>query len=92
VKVRVDGKLAGSMPWAPYEVDLTDLLTGDNVLDIEVISSRRNAFGPMHWPRPGKAGVGPGSFVTSDDQWTYGYQLVPYGLLAEPELSFRRRG
>ena len=90
VKVRVDGKPAGSMPWPPYEVDITDLLTNDSLLEIEVISSRRNTMGPMHWLRKGQGWVGPWEFLTTGDRWSYDYQLVPYGLLAEPVLSYRR--
>ena len=91
VRILVGGKPAGVIAWPPHECDITPLLTGKKQnLGIQVISSRRNSFGPLH--RVPAAGVptGPQSFSTDGPAWSDDYSLVPYGLLAPPELIVRR--
>ncbi len=91
VRVLVDGEPAGLLAWPPNECDLTDRLTGKTQeLAIEVISSRRNAFGPLHRVPAVNVPTGPQSFATSGDAWTDEYSLAPYGLLAPPKLVFVR--
>ena len=53
---------------------------------IQVISSRRNSFGPLHRLPPSGGWIGPGSFKTQGAEWTDDYSLVPYGLMAPPEI------
>jgi hypothetical protein len=90
VKVRVNGELAGAIPWHPYEVDITETLRpGNNRLEIEVMSSRRNLLGPLHLKEKYPPWTGPGQFVTSGDQWIDEYVSVPYGLMKAPVLSVR---
>lgn len=49
INVRVNGKEAQSIMWRPYETDLSDLVKqGQNNLEIEVVSSLQNSFGPLH--------------------------------------------
>jgi len=90
VKVRLNGQVAGAFAWPPYEVDITDALKpGRNLLEIEVMSSRRNLLGPLHLTEKYPNWTGPGQFVTSGDQWTDDYVSVPYGLMEAPVLSVR---
>ena len=71
----------------PWEAEITDLLTdGANEIAIEVVSTLRNTFGPLHH----KLGDdipwnGPGEFV-DEKNWVDDYQLVPYGPLGGVEL------
>ncbi len=91
VRVLVDGQPAGLIAWPPDECDLTSLLTGGKQeLGIQVISSRRNAFGPLHRVPADGVPTGPPSFATDGDAWTDAYSLVPYGLLAPPQLIVRK--
>src|SRR5690606_5026070 len=50
VAVRVNGALAGHVPWrAANGLDVTPhLRVGENAIDIEVVSSPRNMLGPLH--------------------------------------------
>jgi hypothetical protein len=90
LRVRLNGQTVGVFAWPPYEVDLTDALKpGKNLLEIEVMSSRRNLLGPLHYTVKYPPWTGPGQFVTSGDQWTDEYVSVPYGLMEAPVLSFR---
>lgn len=91
--VRVNGHVAGTLAWQPWELDLTDrLVDGDNDLDIIVYGSLRNTFGPLHNPASEQTGgnwwVGPESF-TDEANWTNRYLLVPYGLLGGARLTSR---
>jgi len=91
VRVLVDGVEAGVIAWPPREVEITELVAGkaDVELTVEVISHRRNAFGPLHhvekWPR----WTGPAQYVTTGGQWQDEYNLVPCGCLCVPRLSYR---
>ena len=84
IRVSSGGKVAGRAAWPPYEVDVTDLLDGSGELCVELFSSRRNAFGPLHLADRRPMWVGPGSFETDGNQWLDAYQLVPYGLMKPP--------
>ncbi|NLF31856.1 MAG: hypothetical protein GX591_13335 [Planctomycetes bacterium] len=92
VRIRVNGREAGLAAWAPNEVEITHLLGdgGAAELSIELLGSRRNSHGPLHlsekWPR----WTGPGSYVSTGDEWQEDYQLVPVGLMAPPALIVRR--
>jgi len=91
LRLLVNGMSAGIIAWEPNELDITDLLEGDAThLCIEVIGHRRNSHGPLHhaekWPR----WTGPAQFVTAGEEWVEGYQLVPCGLMAPPELVVRQ--
>jgi len=91
VRVLVDGAEAGVIGWPPHEVEVTDLVAGKSAAElcVEVISHRRNAFGPLHhvekWPR----WTGPGEYEPPAEQWREDYNLVPCGCLRPPRLSYR---
>ncbi len=91
VRVLVDGREAGVIGWQPHEVEITDLVSGkeEAELALEVVSHRRNAFGPLHHTSDDLDFVGPGSFVSGGDDWQEEYNLVPTGCLAPPRLSVR---
>jgi len=87
VRVLVDGQVAGVIAWEPNEIDITDLAVGRTVeLGIEVLGHRRNSHGPLHLKESHPVWTGPGSFGREMD----GYNLVPCGLLAPPQLIVRR--
>lgn len=81
-RVSVPGVAPATLPWHPYEADVTDMLaTGAHTLELEVVTSRRNSFGPLHETPSRPDGIGSRS---GDD-----YVLVPAGLLAAPVLEVR---
>jgi len=90
IRVSCGGKVAGYAAWPPYEVDITDVLDG-GALCVEVFSSRRNAFGPLHQADPAPTFIGPSSFETEGEDWCDAYHLVPYGLIWPPVLVRYRR-
>jgi len=88
--VRAPGQSDILIPWHPYEADITSLLKpGVKTLELEVVTTRRNSFGPLHeWPHNTTA-VGPLSFLTEGDRFREDYVLVPNGLLKAPELHWQ---
>lgn len=89
INVRVNCKDAPSILWRPYETDLSNLVKkGDNALEIEVVSSLQNSFGPLHeingddnmWCGPNAFDVE--EFIREE------YSLFDYGLLDGGEILF----
>jgi hypothetical protein len=67
--------------WQPYHANLT-LPADARAVEIEVVLTRRNTFGPLHQV-PLRAGAyGPGSFTTEGAGFSESYMLYPSGLLA----------
>ena len=70
--------------WQPYEVEVGDLCQGRDSLNLHVIVTRRNTFGPVHQFPVKQSSCSPGSFHTAGAGWRDGYVLYPAGLLAPP--------
>jgi len=88
--VRVNGSDPLPICWRPFEVDVTkSIRKGENKLSIDVVSSLRNTFGPLHHKAGEIYWVGPGHF-TDEKNWTDAYQLVPYGLIKGAELVIQK--
>jgi hypothetical protein len=89
--VRVNGADAGVVAWPPWELDITDLLSGRrDHIEIEVLGTRRNSHGPLHLKANHPAVVGPGTFRTTGEEWQDEYNLAPAGLLKPPRLIVRQ--
>jgi len=86
-KVRVNSEEVGRILWRPYELNLSPFIKkGTNALEIEVVSSLQNTWGPLHniegddfmW-------VGPNAFE-NDAELREEINLFDYGLLGGAEL------
>jgi len=77
------------IPWQPYEADVTNEVTTGDTLEVQVVLTRRNTFGPLHQVPLRADGYGPGNWTTDGDGWSQNYQLYPAGLLEPPLLSIR---
>ncbi|OYT49960.1 hypothetical protein B6U79_00725 [Candidatus Bathyarchaeota archaeon ex4484_231] len=89
--VRVNGKDPVPVCWRPLEADVTSLVRkNENELTIDVVSSLRNTFGPLHHKQGDLHWVGLFSF-TDEGNWTDAYQLVSCGLINGAELVIRRK-
>ena len=87
-QVYVNGTFAGNMIFAPFELDVTELLKdGENVVTIVMLSGNRNLLGPHHKPEGESYSVGPDSFSNkigwTDNKslppWTDNYNFVLFG-------------
>jgi hypothetical protein len=88
-KIRVNGKELPILAFQPWEADISGFVkSGENLVEIEVVSSLRNTFGPLH-NRDGDnmPWNGPEEFV-DDGRWTDSYEFAPYGLLGGAEIVF----
>ncbi len=70
--------------WAPFEAELSG---EDAVVDVEVVLTRRNTFGPLHDKVQDRYWVGPQHFITEGDEWSDECIFVPAGLLKPVEVS-----
>ncbi|MGD8238604.1 MAG: hypothetical protein PVH68_08640, partial [Armatimonadota bacterium] len=85
--VRVNGVECGFLASEPWHVEITDALRdGTNEVEIEVVSTLRNTFGPLHLKEQ-IPWVGPSEFV-NDRNWEPTYHFHPYGLLEGATLEF----
>lgn len=90
IRVRGGGREV-LLPWQPYEADVTDLTEAAEMLELEVILTRRNTFGPLHQLPALVDGYGPGNFLSKGEKWSDGYVTLPQGLLGAPEFYERNR-
>ncbi len=89
MELAVNGRRVGAMPWPPYELEVTRFLrAGRNRVELTVIGSRRNLFGPLHGTRPEPNFVGPRSFVAPDGRERI-YNLLDHGLTGRVYLERR---
>jgi len=90
IEVTVNGKGAKVTGWPNYMVDCTDdLIAGKNMIDIKVLGTRRNSFGPLHLANDKPFWIGPGLFLRQDEnlqEWQDEFKLWPYGLMESPVL------
>lgn len=85
----VKGAEKSLLAWAPYEAEVSDVWSEENLLTLRVILTRRNSFGPLHQIPLKTGGYGPGNWVTTGQGFTDEYNLYPAGLLQAPELILR---
>lgn len=86
LKVRIDGREAGRIAFAPYELCLGKLKEGMHILEITVLGNRFNTFGQLHNCDPDYSWFGSCSWRTRGDRWSEEYQLKKNGVLCTPLL------
>ncbi|MBQ7830000.1 MAG: hypothetical protein IJ345_06995 [Clostridia bacterium] len=79
VKVTALGKTT-ILGWDPYEADVTEAYRIGAPIDITVVGTRRNLFGPLHLYPNTAIGCDPNRFMTSGSEWTDDYCLIDSGL------------
>jgi hypothetical protein len=90
-KVRCGAGDEAFIGWPPYEGALAERPQKGDRLELELVLSRRNTFGPLHEIPVRVLGYGPPNFVTEGDGFSKAYVLWPNGLHAAPELEWRHR-
>lgn len=89
VEISVNGKVAGHIPWnAANGLDITGLLNdGVNRIDIEVMGSPRNLFGPLHQALKKMPGTDWSCFRSEGAEYTPEYVVKPYGLMGQIHIT-----
>ena len=68
----------------PYQTTFKDVPAGQHELKLKVCGHRRNAFGQVHLSDEKETWLGPDSWRSVNDCWTYDYELVRFGVLNAP--------
>ena len=80
-RVHLNGRLIGSLPWQPYTLDITDAIKrGRNELEIELVTTRHNLFGPHHDKRGEVTKFAAPHIWTNELMWTDDYYFAPLGV------------
>lgn len=64
------------LAWNPYEADITDYVQAGRGVEVTLVPSRRNMFGPLHMVPEVVDALGPQHFVTVGEMWDDDYRLV----------------
>ena len=86
--VDVDGQRVGSIVYAPYSLEVNGLKDGAHTVDITLYNTRQNGFGHLHCADETFSWIGPGAWLTQDDQWSYEYVFKPAGILKSPVIRY----
>ena len=86
VRVEVDGKQQ-YVVYPPYRTVIRDLAPGEHEVNIVLLGSRQNAFGPVHLADSQRKWIGPDAWRTAGATWTESYRLKPIGILSAPVLE-----
>jgi hypothetical protein len=90
--VGVNGKAAGVLVSAPWEVDVTEhMRRGVNVVEVRVVGTLKNTLGPHH-AGAGRGSAWPGMFHQGPKQGPPAgakYDTIAYGLFAPFEVTVR---
>ena len=78
-KVITQNGLKQVCAWDPYLADVTEAVKNKESIDLCVVGTRKNLFGPLHMLPAVTEACGPGHFITSGDSWTDGYSLIDSG-------------
>lgn len=84
IVVRINGNSAGVLLQASDKLKITEFLKQrSNILEIEVVGSPRNMFGPFHQAYNGCSRISWEDFRTQGKYFTKEYTLKPYGLFSQ---------
>ncbi|HUV40054.1 MAG TPA: hypothetical protein VMY39_10590, partial [Planctomycetota bacterium] len=89
VAIRVNGELAGYIPWRSADgLDVAKFLKpGRNRVEIEVMGSPRNMLGPLHHAAGKPAWTGAGQFLVTGPEYTPDYIVWPWGLMDQVSIT-----
>ena len=86
LKAELDGKMS-YIVYPPYSATLTDIKPGQHTLKLTLLGYRHNSFGPVHLADPKEKYLGPDSWRTQGNRWTYSYRLKPLGIRSSPVIT-----
>lgn len=66
--------------WDPYEANVSKAIAQKEVIEVTIVASRRNTFGPLHLKPAIQGGYGPFSYMTEGEAWSDSYELLDNGL------------
>lgn len=73
----------------PYKVSFTTKPGAEYLIELTTYGNRINTFGQVHDCNRREEYYGPKTWRTKGKNWSYSYQLRPYGILVPPVLKWR---
>lgn len=88
LRVSINNGTTLTLPWRPWVLQIGAYLhSGQNIVDVDVVSSLRNAFGPLHHKQGDLLSVSPPDFRANPAFWTDDYRFAAYGLIGPVKLA-----
>ena len=87
ISVKIDGKDAGKIVYAPYNLTVEGLSKGSHTAELTLFGNRHNSFAPLHCADLRNSWVGPGTWLTKSDNFCYEPQIKEMGILASPVIE-----
>lgn len=87
IKVKIDGKDAGVIAYAPYKIEIKDVEAGDHIIEFILFGNRANTFRGFHHADAFQQWTGPNYWRSENAAWTDSYRLSPFGLLSAPVIQ-----
>jgi hypothetical protein len=84
LSVDLDGRPAGKIAFAPFQLDLGPLAPGEHRLDVTAFGNRANTFGALHNANEKLTWIGPAAWRQAGANFSYEYQFKCTGILAAP--------
>ena len=89
VKVLLDGKDVGNIVFFPYDLHIENVEKGEHTIEFVLYGNRHNTFGGLH-----NCGIsiyyGQGYWYSTDNSWSYEYNLKPSGILRSPVITMHK--
>jgi len=86
VRVRIDGKDAGRIAYAPYTIVTDKLSAGKHTVEFVLFGNRHNTFGALHCAND-NPWYGPFKWYQQGDNWCYEYKIRDIGILTSPTVQ-----
>ncbi len=87
IKVLIDGKELGKIAFDPYTTAPAHISAGEHEIEWILYGNRYNTFAALHCCGDKRHWFGSDAWYTTDDEWSYDYQLKDTGILASPVLE-----
>jgi hypothetical protein len=89
VKVSSANSPAKVIAWQPYEADITTEVLAQKDIEVQLVLTRRNTFGPLHLVPTLVQAYGPDHYITEGEHYSDSYALVQAGLMTQPRMVIR---
>ena len=89
IRAALDGEPKGYLVYAPYRLTLGRVDKGLHRLELTLLGSRQNAFGPVHLADEKEKWIGPNAWRSEGARWTESYRLKRLGIRSRPEAEIR---
>ncbi|HEX3016945.1 MAG TPA: glycosyl hydrolase [Caproicibacter sp.] len=83
LKVSLDGRDIGRVVLPPYRIE-AELSAGTHELSVMLFGNRYNSCGQLHLADSACTWLGPDSYRSEGDAWSYEYYFKPTGILSQP--------